>query len=231
MARSTMKQGAHAAGAADAQGRILLAAEQLFAEHGFEGVSVRDIVQRADVNLAAINYYFGSKSTLLLAVFRMRTKELNRERLALMREAEGRFEGSPPLYEILRALLGPPILWRDPKSGKHIAARFISRALVEVTPELRKILETDVSHWRVFLTPMRRALPQMSQADICWSLHFAAGVAHQCTDSNFKRVRVLSDGECNTDDVQAILERAIRFAIAGIEALAGQTKDRKRKLA
>jgi len=229
VARGATKLKAKVAG--DARNRILLAAEQLFAERGFEGVPVRDIARRARVNLAAINYYFGSKNTLLLAIFRLRTKELNRERLVLLREAEARFSGNPPLYDILRALLGPPILWRDPKSRKQLAARFISRMLVEVTPELRKILETDVSHWRVFLAPMRRALPHVSQSEICWSLHFAAGLAHQCTDTNFKRVQTLSDGQCNTDDVQAILERAIRFAIAGIEVLGVRSEDQKQESA
>ncbi len=208
-----------AVAANDTEERIFLAAERLFAERGFDGVSVRDIVQEADVNLAAVSYHFESKSKLLLSIFRKRAREMNRERLAILGEAEVKAGGAPPLRQILHALLGPPILWKDPASGKDTASRFIARAMAEVTPELRRILETDVSHLRGFVLPMARSLPQLSEPEVCWALHFALGLPHQCTDTNFKRVKVLSDGQCNTADVQGVLERAIRFAVGGIEAM------------
>src|ERR1043166_6846658 len=56
----------------DKQVQIVLAAERLFAEHGFEGTSVRDIAQEAGVNAAMISYYFGSKEKLLQALFNYR---------------------------------------------------------------------------------------------------------------------------------------------------------------
>jgi AcrR family transcriptional regulator len=213
--------------APDPRERIFLAAERLFAERGFDGVSVRDIVQAADVNLAAVSYYFGSKSELLLAVFRRRAKELNQERRTLLREAEARHGGAPPLAEILGALMGPPILWRDPASGKDTASRFISRALAEVTPDLRKILESDVSHLRGFLAALARALPDLSPLDVCWALHFTIGLPHQCTDTNFRRLKALSDGGCDTEDVASALDRAVRYAIGGIEAFAATSRDGK----
>ena len=199
--------------------RIFLAAERQFADRGFDGVSVRDIVQDAQVNLAAVSYHFGSKSELLLAVFGARTKEMNRERRGLLREAEAKYDGAPPLEAILRALLGPPILWRDPACGKDTASRFISRAIAEATPELRKILETDVRHLTGFLAPLARALPGLSETDVCWALHFAVGVPHQCTDTNFKRLEALSAGRADTSDVQTVLDRAVSFALGGVQAL------------
>lgn len=56
----------------DKQLSIISVAERLFAEKGFHGTSVRDIAQEADVNIAMISYYFGSKDKLLEAVFRLR---------------------------------------------------------------------------------------------------------------------------------------------------------------
>jgi AcrR family transcriptional regulator len=203
----------------DTEERIFLAAERLFAERGFEGVSVRDIVEEADVNLAAVSYHFGSKSSLLLSIFSKRARELNRERHALLRQSQARSGGAPSLAEIVRALLGPPILWKDPASGKATAARFISRALAEATPELRKILESDVSHLAGFVPPMARALPHLSEPELCWAIHFAASLPHQCTDPFFKRLVVLSGGRCDVSDIPATLERAIVFAVGGIEAL------------
>ncbi len=204
----------------DTRERIFLAAERLFAERGFDGVSVRDIVEAASANLAAISYHFGSKSELLLEIFRTRAKELNRERRARLREAEARHGGVPPLADILRALMGPPILWRDPASGRDTASRFISRALAEVTPDLRKILESDVRHLRLFVDALARALPQLSEDEVCWALHFTSGLPHQCTDTNFRRLEALSGGGCDTRDVAAALERAVRYALGGVEALA-----------
>lgn len=195
--------------AADTRERIFLAAEQLFAERGFDGVSVRDIVQTADVNLAALSYHFGSKSELLLSVFRKRTKELNRERLTRLREAEARHDGVAPLEDVLRALLGPPILWRDPATGMEKASRFITRAITEATPELRRILESDVSHLRGFLKAMAKAL------------RFTVALPHQCTDTHFKRLGALSEGQCDTLDMPPVVERAVRFALGGIAAPAG----------
>ncbi len=135
------------------------------------------------------------------------------------------------MSEILRALLGPPILWRDPALGKATASRFISRAMAETTPELRKILESDVSHLKGFLAPLSRALPDLDESEVCWALHFAVGIPHQCTDTNFKRVKALSDGSCDTGDVETVLARAIRFAEGGISAIAAGARSRTKSRA
>lgn len=54
---------------------IIHAAEELFAEKGFAGTSVRDIAEAADVNLAMISYYFGSKEKLMEAMFTHRGQD------------------------------------------------------------------------------------------------------------------------------------------------------------
>lgn len=56
----------------DKREQLINAAEELFAEKGFDGTSVRDIAQKADVNLAMISYYFGSKEKLLLVLIEQR---------------------------------------------------------------------------------------------------------------------------------------------------------------
>jgi AcrR family transcriptional regulator len=198
----------------DTREQIFLAAEKLFAERGYDGVSVRDIVAAANVNLAAINYHFGSKGELLLEIFRRRARELNKERQRLLRQA------GDDLEQILHALLAPPILWRAPDSGRAIASRFMNRAMTESTPELRLLLETDVRHQRMFLAALQRALPGWRTPELCWALHFVNGLAHICTDTNFKRLNCLSDAACDTEDLDAILARAVRFGLNGVRALA-----------
>jgi AcrR family transcriptional regulator len=75
---------------------VFVAAERLFALHGFQNVSVRDITAAAGVNLASVNYHFGSKDALLFEIFRRRTAELNRERAKMLHEANDRNDGTPP---------------------------------------------------------------------------------------------------------------------------------------
>ncbi|MFD0389603.1 TetR/AcrR family transcriptional regulator [Tistrella bauzanensis] len=77
----------------DTKERILDAAERLFAEHTYAGVSLRTITAEANVNLAAVNYHFGSKDALLQAVFHRRARDLNRERVSLLAEIEARAGG------------------------------------------------------------------------------------------------------------------------------------------
>jgi AcrR family transcriptional regulator len=206
-------------GRADTRELIFLSAERLFAERGFDGVSVRDIVADSGANLAAVNYHFGSKSDLLLEIFAVRTRELNRERKQLLREAEARHGGVVPLRDVLRALMAPPILWRDPSSPMTTASRFISRALVEVTEKLRVILETNVAHLQGFVAPLQKAMPDVAEPDICWGLHFTLGVLHHNTDINFKRLELLSSGGCHVTDMTEVLERALDYAEAGFRAL------------
>src|SRR3954469_20301209 len=125
---------------------VFNAAERLFALHGFQNVSVRDITAEAKVNLASVNYHFGSKDALLFEIFRRRTAELNRERARMLHEASDRHGGKPPVREILEALFAPPLRWGDPASDRRVSVQFIIRARSEGTAEMREALQNDVSH-------------------------------------------------------------------------------------
>ena len=67
--------------------RILGAAEELFAQHGFAGTSLRQVTSRADVNIAAVNYHFGSKENLVNEVFRRRMDDMTAARLSQLDRA------------------------------------------------------------------------------------------------------------------------------------------------
>src|SRR6201996_8870198 len=87
--------------------RILGAAEVLFARHGFDGASLRQLTAAAGVNLAAVNYHFGSKDRLVEEVFRRRLDELNSRRL----KALSRISGNPDttLEDVLSAFIKPAL--------------------------------------------------------------------------------------------------------------------------
>src|ERR1700756_4523692 len=120
--------------------QVFGAAERLFALHGFQNVSVRDIAAEAGVNLASVNYHFGSKDALLFEIFRRRTGELNRERARMLHEAADRHAGKPPVRDILEALFAPPLKWAAPDNDRRISVQFIIRSRSEGTAEMREAL-------------------------------------------------------------------------------------------
>ena len=156
--------------------QVFNAAERLFALHGFQNVSVRDITAEAGVNLASVNYHFGSKDALLFEIFRRRTAELNRDRARMLHEASDRHAGKPPVREILTALFAPPLKWLAPANDRRISLQFLIRARSEGTEEMRNVLRTDVSHLRRFSDALLAALPQLPPEEVYWRIHFALGM-------------------------------------------------------
>ena len=197
---------------------VLAAAERLFALNGFQNVSVRDITAAAGVNLASVNYHFGSKDALLFEIFRRRTAELNRERARMLHEANARHDGAPPVREILRALFEPPLRWGSPESGRGVSVQFIIRARSEGNAAMRHALSTDVSHLRRFADALIAARPELAREEIYWRLHFVLGMIHNNRFIEFDRLHVLSDGATRESDADALLGRMLDFAEAGFLA-------------
>jgi AcrR family transcriptional regulator len=194
------------------------AAERLFALHGFQNVSVRDITAEASVNLASVNYHFGSKDALLFAIFRKRTGELNRERARMLHEANERHGGKPPVREILEALFAPPLRWSDPANDRRISMQFIIRARSEGTADMRDALQNDVSHLERFANALIAAQPELPRETVYWRLHFALGMVHNNRFAEFDRLHHLSGGVTREGDVKALLNRMLDFAEAGFLA-------------
>src|SRR6185437_15880575 len=139
---------------------ILVAAERLYAERGFGDVTLRDIVAAADVNLAAVNYHFGSKDELIAELFVTRSLALNRERLTELRAAEEAGGGRAPIDAVLRALVGPTLRGGlGPDTERSTAARFMIRVSIESVPPIRRIRNREIDHLRKFVAAMRRSLP------------------------------------------------------------------------
>jgi AcrR family transcriptional regulator len=198
--------------------QVLAAAERLFALHGFQNVSVRDITAEAGVNLASVNYHFGSKDALLFEIFRRRTAELNRDRARMLHEATDRHDGKPPMREILRAFFEPPMRWSAQGNDRRISVQFIIRARSEGTEQMREVLRTDVSHLRRFADALTAARPELAPEDVYWRLHFALGMIHNNRFAEFDRLHTLSDGATRESDTQGLLSRMLDFAEAGFLA-------------
>lgn len=196
-----------------AKERIFRAAERLFASQGFDGVSMRDITAAAGVNLAAVNYYYGSKPALLLEIFKQRVTELNRERAKMLHEALTTGADAPKIEDVLRALIAPATRWISDE--RRVSLQFLIRVRTEGPAEVRAIIRDDVSHLRRFVEALQRALPDLSRRDILWRLHFTLGVLHHNAAADYDRLRALSDGACTPDDRDDLLRRLLDYTVAG----------------
>ena len=195
---------------------ILGAAERLYADRGFADVTLRDIVAAAGVNLAAVNYHFGSKDELIAELFVTRGLATNRERLNELKQAEEAGGGRAGVDEILRALVGPTLRGcLGTERERSAAARFMIRASIELVPPIRRIKNREIDHLRKFAAAMRRSLPGRDQVDLYWGLHFALAMAHQ-TIRDSERLAKLSEGSCDLNDVDGIIERIVAVSVMAL---------------
>jgi AcrR family transcriptional regulator len=205
---------------------ILDAAERLYADRGFADVTLRDIVAAADVNLAAVNYHFGSKDELIAELFVTRSLATNRERLNELKSAEAMGGGRAGIDAILRALVGPPLRGcLGPDNERSTAARFMIRASIESVPPIRRIKNREIDHLRKFAAAMRRSLPDCSDVDLYWGLHFALAMAHQ-TIRDSERLTKLSEGRCDLNDVAGVIERIVAVSVMALTGRAAETKSK-----
>jgi len=137
--------------------RILRAAERLFAEHGYDGVSVRRIAAAAGVQLALLTYYFHSKLGLYRAVFQRRIEPISAQRRELLNRVLRRIDPPPSIEEILDALARPWVELRDRPGGQHYS-RLIAREAGDPRESSRGIVKEMLDPIALeFLAAMERA--------------------------------------------------------------------------
>ena len=195
--------------------RILGAAEELFAQHGFAGTSLRQVTTRADVNIAAVNYHFGSKENLVNEVFRRRMDEMSARRLAQLKAALQQHPGE--LEPVLAAFVEPALAMAQDRHGGGAFIRVIARAYAEKNDNLRKFLSNQYGHvLRDFAKAIAGCVPALGKEQLYWRLDFLSGaLTYAMADFGMiKRPSGLSEA--------AHRERAarelIRFASAGLKA-------------
>ncbi|SFK91904.1 TetR/AcrR family transcriptional regulator [Lysobacter sp. cf310] len=195
--------------------RILGAAEELFAQFGFTGTSLRQVTSRADVNIAAVNYHFGSKENLVNEVFRRRMDDMSRQRLSALQEAVQQHPGE--LEPILAAFVEPALALAQDRHGGAAFVRVVARAYAEKNDSLRKFLSDHYGHvLREFAKAIAAAVPGLSKEELYWRLDFLAGaLTYAMADFGLiKRPAGVSEA--------AHRERAgrelIRFAAAGFKS-------------
>jgi len=197
--------------------RILHAAEQLFAEIGVAGTSLRNITATARVNLAAVNYHFGSKDALIEAVYERRLAPLNQARLANLKSAEAAAQGPVPEAEIVNAFVEPVATLSDDPEDGAVFTRLIAQTYSEASQYVYKLLSTEhLEVMRRYKGAFHRALPELSNEEVCWRLHFMAGALHH-TLADTSYLRWFGQGEL-TPDVSTAIRQLVPFLVAGVSA-------------
>ena len=194
--------------------RILGAAEELFAQFGFAGTSLRQVTSRADVNIAAVNYHFGSKENLVNEVFRRRMDEMSQQRLAGLKLAMKEHPGE--LEPILAAFVEPALAIAQDRHGSAFA-RMVARAYAEKNDALRKFLSEHYGHvLREFAKAISACLPGLATDSLYWRLDILVGALTYAM-ADFGLIRRPS-GVTEAAHRERAARELIRFAAAGFQS-------------
>jgi len=231
-ARGVRRHGARGprkAGAEATRQKILDAAELLFAERGYHSVSVRDITAAAGVDVALINYHFGSKQLLFETVFMRRAELLNAERLKRLEAVVQRARPRAPKVEDIINAFTHPLLDRSARGGEGWKAYFALIAQVNNSTEFGGLMMTryfdPVVH--AFIAALRRTFPDCDERELYWSYHFLSG-ALTLTFAETGRIDNLSSGACRSNDLDSVHERLVPYVSAGFRALCERPSTRPR---
>lgn len=200
--------------------RILDAAEQLFAERGFAETSLRTITTRARVNLASVNYHFGSKKSLIQAVFdrflQDFTKELSLELMTLEQLSPDQLEAEKLLNALIRPLLS---LNSRRNNAISIFMRLLGRAYAETQGHLRRYVTDKYGHVLVRFTHLfQKGYPNLSIDQIFWRLHYMLG-SMIFTLGGSDALRQISQADFNRDlGVEDVIKEMLPFLAAGMKA-------------
>lgn len=198
--------------------RILDAAERLFAKHGIDAVSVRDITGAAGANLGAVNYHFGGKDKLVAAVFDRRMAPLMEERLRRLALAEASAGNKPPkLDAVLDAMFRPSVEHAmSPRHGGALIGKLMARSMVDPNPVVEKTLGRHIEPVaRRFDQALGRVMPGLTAEDIFWRMHLLIGALHQ---SLLMMDRKLPNGRTVRMDAESFSKRFLAFACAAFTA-------------
>ena len=203
---------------------ILNAAERCFGESGFDGVSLRAITELAGVDLALVNYHFGTKDNLLREVIARRARIVHDDRVRAL-EVARRQAGtrSPSIEAIVTAFLAP--LLRRLDSGDPGWRHYGSLAShLDVLPKFTgltsDVLDPTALH---FINALRLALPKTPPRSIYWGYMFLIGSMVQVMSAT-GRIERLSRGLCRSDDTEGALRELVPFVSAGLRALGSERR-------
>jgi len=204
---------------------ILDSAEALFARQGHDGTSMRQITSEAGVNLAAVNYHFGSKEALVQAVLKRRLAVLNHERLRLLDELEARAGGQPlKPSQIVDAFFGTVLRLAasaDPANKNFL--RLLERTMTDPTGFIRALVAEEYAEVvDRYQSALLRALPDVPRDEVVWRFQFMLGAtSYAIVGTEVLRLCLgwsLDDDAGQAHDPERLLPRLMSFLLGGLRA-------------
>lgn len=197
--------------------RILDAAEELFALHGYDGVTLRQIAKAAEVDVALANYHFGKKQQLFEATFMRRAEVLNTLRLEALQDVQQKKGDAVDLEDIVAAFLRPlQRLQLTGDQGWHnymALVAYVNASSVWGQLMMHQSFDPLVSK---FIDAFKVALPGVDPARIYWAYQYLSG-ALTLTLAQTGRIDRLSEGLCQSNDAQTAYDLMIPFVVAGFK--------------
>jgi len=200
--------------------RIIDAAARLFSAEGFAATSLRQITAEAGVNLAAVNYHFGSKENLHLELIARAVAPLNARRVALLDQAEAAASPHPAPIESILDAFGRPCFDMSRQPGNESTLRLLAKSLHENEQHMRILMERECRPIiERFFPALTRALPGCPPERIHWAFHFSFGsLVHALTQAD--ALNHITQGRCGPVDPDTALSRWVTFCAAGLRASA-----------
>lgn len=195
--------------------RLLASAEELFAERGFDNVSLRVITDRADVNVAAVNYHFGNKQGLIEEVIHTHLEPVNERRMENLQKLEG---GDATSRQIVDAFFRPFVEHvSESRQRARLLLQFLARASDAGEDVLPGKLQTDLQHVvGAFASALSRAVPHLSEKQAFWRLHFCFGSFVNTILHNDMLEQIVGESG-GVPEMKELLAELLDFCAAGME--------------
>ena len=196
--------------------RIIDAAEQLFAEWGYNGVSVRMIARAASSNLAAISYHFGDKIGLFREIFARRVRPISAARVRALEALLSAGE-EIDIAEAVRGFIAPSVRGIRGDLGAQNFRRLAGRASTDPTPEVRKVIYEVYDEVALrYIEVLRKACPHLDEQEFYWRLTFIYG-AMLYTNADTGRVQQLAGKRFDSSDPEVAIDCMVQFLTAGLK--------------
>jgi len=199
--------------------KILDVAEELFADYGFSETSLRMITAKADVNLASVNYHFGSKKTLIQAVFDRFMLSFTTD---LSKEMERLDAASTPyqVIDVLATLINPITKLDNLRpNGSGVFMNLLGRAYAETQGHIRRFAMTHYSEvFKHFTRLLQSTSPNLKPAEMFWRLHFMLG-SFIFTLAGHKALQEIAESDFQQKvSIEEIIKRLVPFMAAAFSS-------------
>lgn len=199
--------------------RILDAAEQLFAEFGYHGVTLKDVAKKVGVSSTLIHYHFSGKESLFEAVWARRAPISARNRLEAMRRYAEEVGDAVTVEGALHA-------WIDADLDVQIEDQEHWVAFGKISAQANSAAGWGAEKMTKYFNPvvlalidlLKKAMPGCDEQTIFWGYHFVSGaMTHNMARTG--RLDELTHGLCSSDDFVSIKRHMAKFMAAGFHAI------------